>query len=207
MQRLHMLEKDHNNEADRLLEQIDNNDEAAFARLYALYSRRLIVFSNSILQSREMAEEAVEDVFVKIWNKRGSLARIENIAVYLYIAIKNQSLSKLSDKANELLTAPFDDLNPAVEAIHQDPHSIFITSEMLDRVNDVIETLPPRCKMIFKLIREDGLRYKEVAAILNISVNTIDAQMAIAVKRICQAMGISKEPAKSFKEAGYKKNL
>jgi len=184
--------KDLNKEANRLLEQIDNNNEAAFAQLYAMYAKRLIVFSNAILHAPEMAEEVVEDVFVKIWNKRGSLANIENISVYLYVAIKNQSLSRLSDKAHKLITAPFDDLNPAVEAINQDPHSIFITSEMLNRVNDVIETLPPRCKMIFKLIREDGLRYKEVADILNISVNTIDAQMAIAVKRICEAMGITR---------------
>jgi RNA polymerase sigma-70 factor (ECF subfamily) len=57
-----------------------------------------------------------------------------------------------------------------------------ITSEMIARMQRVIENLPPRCKTIFKLIREDGLKYKEVAEILNISVNTIDAQMAIAVK-------------------------
>lgn len=197
---------DQNIEIKRLLKQIDDNNEAAFAKLYALYFKRLIVFSTSIVQSKEMAEEVVEDVFVKIWSKRGSLSKIDNISVYLYVAIKNQSLSKLSNKARELITAPFDDLSPSVEAIHQDPHSVLITSEMLNRVNDVIETLPPRCKMIFKLIREDGLRYKEVAAILNISVNTIDAQMAIAIKRICQAMGISKEPLKSSKFIEFKKN-
>ncbi|HMR84205.1 MAG TPA: RNA polymerase sigma-70 factor [Niabella sp.] len=197
-----MSEKDFNKEAIRLLEQIDNSNEAAFARLYAMYARRLIVFSSSILHSREMAEEVVEDVFVKIWNKRGTLAGIENISVYLYTAIKNQSLSRLSDKAHKLMTAPFDDLNPVVEAINQDPYSIFITSEMLNRVNDAVETLPPRCKMIFKLIREDGLRYKEVAAILNISVNTIDAQMAIAVKRICEALGITKATDKATKITG-----
>jgi RNA polymerase sigma-70 factor (ECF subfamily) len=51
-----------------------------------------------------------------------------------------------------------------------------------------VEALPPRCKMIFKLVREDGLKYKEIAEILNISINTIDAQMAIAVKRITVAI-------------------
>ena len=63
-----------------------------------------------------------------------------------------------------------------------------ITAEMMDRMHQAIESLPPRCKMIFKLIREDGLKYKEVGDILNISVNTIDAQMAIAVKKICTAL-------------------
>lgn len=197
-----MLEKGLKVEAEGLLKLIDRGDEAAFAKLYALYSKRLTAFSISILQSSEMAEEVVEDVFVKLWNKRGSLVSIDNISVYLYIATKNQTLSYLSDKAKKLITAPFDDLNTSIEAIHQDPHSLLISSEMLARVNAAIEALPPRCKMIFKLIREDGLKYKEVAAILNISVNTIDAQMAIAVKRICQAMGISKNAIKFPREKG-----
>jgi RNA polymerase sigma-70 factor (ECF subfamily) len=51
-----------------------------------------------------------------------------------------------------------------------------------------VEALPPRCKMIFKLVREDGLKYREIAEILNISVNTIDAQMAIAVKKLTAAI-------------------
>ncbi|MEE6185725.1 ECF RNA polymerase sigma-E factor [Mycovorax composti] len=195
-----MLEKGLKVEAEGLLKLIDRGDEAAFAKLYTLYSKRLTAFSISILQSSEMAEEVVEDVFVKLWNKRGSLVSIDNISVYLYIATKNQTLSYLSDKAKKLITAPFDDLNTSIEAIHQDPHSLLISSEMLARVNAAIEALPPRCKMIFKLIREDGLKYKEVAAILNISVNTIDAQMAIAVKRICQAMGISKNAIKFPRE-------
>jgi DNA-binding CsgD family transcriptional regulator len=57
-----------------------------------------------------------------------------------------------------------------------------ITEEMTRKMQQGVEALPPRCMMIFKLIREDGLKYKEVAEILNISVTTIDAQMAIAVK-------------------------
>jgi len=68
---------------------------------------------------------------------------------------------------------------------------------MKQRMHKAIDALPPRCKMIFKLIREDGLKYKEVAQILNISVNTIDVQMAIAVKRICTALKLHK-PQKSF---------
>ena len=72
-----------------------------------------------------------------------------------------------------------------------------IDEEMMTRMRQAIESLPPRCKIIFKLIREDGLKYKEVAEILNISVNTIDVQMAIAVKKICMALHIEK-PGKTI---------
>ena len=68
------------------------------------------------------------------------------------------------------------------------PEQILITTEIRQKIQKTVEALPPRCKMIFKLVREDGLKYKEIGEILNISVNTIDAQMAIAVKRITHAI-------------------
>jgi len=63
------------------------------------------------------------------------------------------------------------------------------TCPFVQKIQLAVDALPPRCKMIFKLVREDGLRYKEIAGILNISINTIDAQMAIAVKKITAAIG------------------
>jgi len=66
------------------------------------------------------------------------------------------------------------------------PEKTLINSEMLKKINAAIDQLPPRCKMVFKLVREDGLSYKEVGAILNISPKTVDAQMMIAVKQVSE---------------------
>jgi RNA polymerase sigma factor (sigma-70 family) len=70
-----------------------------------------------------------------------------------------------------------------------------------------VEALPPRCKMIFKLIREDGLKYKEVSDILNISVNTIDVQIAIAIKKIALALkpDFDYQPVNKVKSGGIRK--
>lgn len=182
----------------RLVQQkIANGNQQAFAQLYQLFSKRLTAFSYSLVRSSEIAKDVVQEVFIKLWAKRSTIETIENLAVYLYVAVKNQSLNHLSDKAKKLITEPYDQLHPEVEALQQDPHSLLVTSEMLTALNQAIDGLPPRCKMIFKLIREDGLRYKEVAEILNISVNTIDVQMAIAVKRICEALKLPASRCKS----------
>lgn len=169
---------------------VAREDEAAFTQLYLHYGRKLTLFAISLVRSRELSEELVEDVFVRLWANRHRITEIDNLTVYLYIAVKNRALSSLSQKAKELIVAPFDYLDTTVDGFAADPYELMITSEMMDRMQVVIETLPPRCKMIFKLVREDGLRYKEVAEILNISVNTIDVQMAIAVKKICSALHI-----------------
>ncbi|MGZ8541303.1 MAG: RNA polymerase sigma-70 factor, partial [Chitinophagaceae bacterium] len=171
---------------------IANNDETAFTLLYLHFGKKLIHFSVSLVRSKEIAEELVEDVFVKIWANRGHIIEIENLTVYLYVAVKNKSLNVLSEKSRELVAASFDYLDTTLDEFAADPYDLMITAEMMSRMHQAIESLPPRCKMIFKLIREDGLRYKEVGDILNISVNTIDTQMAIAVKKICTALQIKK---------------
>ncbi len=188
-----------------LQEKVAHGDEAAFTQIYLHFGKRLILFGTSLVRSREIAEELVEDVFVKLWSNRHLITRIDNLTVYVYVAVKNKALNKLSQKASELIAAPFDYLDTSIDEFAADPYELMITTEMMSRMQTVIEALPPRCKMIFKLIREDGLKYKEVAEILNISVNTIDVQMAIAVKKICTALHI-KKPAKSGRSFSTEKN-
>jgi len=171
---------------------IFNNEEPALADLYQFFYGKLQQFAKAMVHSNEVAEEIVEDVFVKLWCNRSNITTIENITVYLYVAVKNSCLNYISRKTKDLISAPFDFLDIEVNE-EATPHDILITAEMTQRMHKAIEALPPRCKMIFKLVREDGLRYKDVAQILNISINTIDVQMAIAVKRICSALGIEKK--------------
>jgi len=144
---------------------ISRNDEAALADLYKSYHRKLQNFSRSLVRSNMLAEEAVQDVFLKIWTHRDKILEIENLIVYLYVAVKNTSLNALAQKAQQLITSPFDGLEVEVLDLAVSPYELMITEEMLHRMHDAIENLPPRCKMIFKLIREDGLKYKEVSEI------------------------------------------
>lgn len=188
-------------ELRQLQHKIEKGDTAAFTRLYSILFKRLYGFSFSIVKVADLAHEVVEDVLLKLWMQREKIDAIQNLSVYLYVAVKNQSLNKLALKANQWLTEDFDELTPELGSIPNDPLRLMITKEMLGKINEAIENLPPRCKMIFRLVREDGLRYKEVAEILNISVNTIDVQMATAVKRICESLGVSpKQPFFLFSE-------
>ena len=171
-----------------LLLQIAAGDQTAFRQIYTGFYKRLYQFSLAIVKTRESAEEIVEDVFVSIWQKRNELSSIRNLRVYLYTATKNASLNYLSRKARASVTEPFDHIHVGMSDTALTPEQILITTEIQQKIQKTVEALPPRCKMIFRLVREDGLRYKEIAEILNISVNTIDAQMAIAVKRITLAI-------------------
>ena len=187
-----------------LQQRILENDETALAELYKLYYQKLIFFAKSILRTKELAEEVVEDVFIKLWCNRQQITEIKNLNIYLYTAVKNTSLNRLSQQAKQLVSAPFDFLDIELDNELANPQELMITAEMMNKMRHAIDTLPPRCKMIFRLVREDGLKYKEVAEILNISVNTIDVQMAIAVKKICAALHINK-PFKQLSASAQQK--
>jgi RNA polymerase sigma-70 factor (family 1) len=163
-------------------------DEEAFKKIYYLFYKKLYLFSLALVKTKEAAEEITEDVFIRIWQKRSHISDIHNLRVYLYIATKNTALNYLSKKAKDNLTEPFDNINIDLYKSNVTPEELMITAEMYRKIQLQVETLPPRCKMIFKLIREDGLKYKEVSDILNISVNTIDVQIAIAIKKIAVAL-------------------
>ena len=169
---------------------IANGDQDAFRILFHHYAAKLILFSQSMLLSKEAATEVVDDVWVKIWKNRENLESIENLRIYLYTATKNTSLNYLSKKAKEMITEPFNDISVQIREEHC-PEQQMITEEIFAKIHESVQDLPPRCKLIFKLVREDGLKYKEVAEILKISENTVDAQMVIAVRRIKEAVGNS----------------
>jgi RNA polymerase sigma-70 factor (family 1) len=170
-----------------ILFQVAAGNQQAFKQLYGHFYKKLYHFALSMVKIKEAAEEIIEDVFIRIWQQRAALPAIRNLKVYLYTAVKNTSLNYLSKKAKESITEPFDHIHIEFNE-SASPEQLMITAEMFNRIRQSVEALPPRCKMVFKLIREDGLKYKEVSQILNISVNTIDAQMAIAVSRIAASL-------------------
>jgi len=166
---------------------ISQGDQHSFRVLFDQYADCLTGFAQSILRSKDAATEVVDDVLVKIWKNREHLPHIQNLRVYLYTATKNTALNYLSGKARQMITEPFNEIDVELKDQHS-PDQQMITKELFKRIHDTVQELPPRCKMIFKLVREDGLRYKEVAEILKISENTVDAQMVIAIKKIKEAI-------------------
>jgi RNA polymerase sigma factor (sigma-70 family) len=82
-----------------------------------------------------------------------------------------------------------------MNSIYFDPEKLMLTEEMMRQIKKAINDLPPRCRLIFKLIKEDGLKYREVAELLQLSVKTVEAQMAIALRRLAKCMHFDIKPA------------
>jgi RNA polymerase sigma-70 factor (ECF subfamily) len=164
-----------------------DNDETAFRHFYTDNVFRLFQFAFTFAQNREQAEEIVNDVFLKLWQNRSRINQIENISVYLYVAVKNTAANYLRQLKGQHRV----DLEKLV--VHHfylspDPEQLLVTDELRKRIEVSIDGLPARCKLIFKLVKEDGLSATEVAAILDISYKTVTTQLSIALKKLEEAL-------------------
>lgn len=159
--------------------------------LMSLYSDDLFLFVRGIVHNSEAAEELVSDVFVKIWHKRNHFPDIQNIKSYLYITARNLSISFIrSNKRMNIVS--LDEVPEYYFTPLENDRSELFDQNVIDQINEAIESLPAKCKMAFSLAKVNGLKYKEIAEIMNISPLTVKNHIAYALEKICSKVGVSK---------------
>ena len=167
-----------------LLEEIAlHNCEKAYKALFMEMHESLQHFAFSILKSTQDAEEVVSDFFIALWQRRESLRQLENPKLYFFVGVKNTALNKLAAAKRRALP-PVEEWQTSLTSVFFNPEELMLSSELVKRIMLAVNDLPPKCRAIFKLTKEEGLKYAEVAQLLNISVKTVEAQMAIALRRI-----------------------
>jgi len=167
----------------QLQQQIGNDCPKAFKDLYALFFPRLFNFAVLYVHKKEIAEEIVNDVMVKIWNKRQTITDIQNLETYLFVAVRNHSCNYLSSYSSYHIAIEQEGTQAKVINLN-DPQKELEWKEISFQLDRTISKLPDQCRTVFKLIREDGFRYKQVAEILNISPRTVETQLSRAIKKL-----------------------
>ena len=170
-----------------LVGRIANDDQLAYRQLFIQFYHKLSRFVMGFTKSKELTEEIVSDVFINIWRRRKNMEEIKNLKLYLYVSAKNITFNYLKKLHRENL-ADLDSVEIEPEDPFADPGAALITREMNLKLKSAINDLPPRCKLIFTLIKEDGLTYKQTATLLNISESTVENQLSIALKKISSAI-------------------
>lgn len=164
------------------------DDEPAYKEIFFTFYNSLVRFALTFVEDRETAEEVVSDVMMKVWEGRKTLNAIDNLRVYLYISTRNTALNYIAKR--KLPVVSLENLYIDFPSTALNPEQLMITAEMIRRINYAINSLPPRCKLVFRLVKEDRLPYKDVAQILDISIKTIDNQLAIALRKISEGINL-----------------
>jgi len=160
------------------------DEQKAFSIFFREYHAKMLLLAKIFVVSHPAAEDVVSEVLIKLLRKRKKTFRKKNFLGFLYTCVKNQSIDYLrKNKKHRHFTLNNDNIDFLIQ--HKtNPCSDLAGKEFEEIIFDCIERLPPRRKLVFKLIKEDGLSYKQVAALLDISVRTVEVQLRLAVRHI-----------------------
>lgn len=165
---------------------VKENDSKAFEALFFQLNSRLIKFCMYYVHQREVAEEIVSDVFVKCWQNKRNYDHITNPETFLFVCVKNQALN-YNKKMSSVHLVNIDEHTAELIDLGS-PDLKMERKELLFKLDQAIDTLPLQCKIIFRLVKEDGMKCKEVADILSLSIRTVHTQLFRAMGKLSVLM-------------------
>lgn len=168
---------------DQLAIRIKLRDEQAFELLFRKYFPRLCAFSNKFLNDPEEAREVVQEAFMKIWETSEEIDPEESIKAYLYKITRNLSINKL--RRRKIISR----YTEIYKIVYIDNHELsglesLLGKELEENVALSVNNMPEKCRKIYELNRVEGLKYREIAELLKISVKTVEAQMSKALRSL-----------------------
>lgn len=170
-----------------ILRYLGRNPKDEYEKFYYQHVDQVYNFLYRMLKDSFLAEEVTQEVFIKVWEVRIDEKNEELMAPYLFRTAKNHALNFIRDtkRQAELLQKYSLRLSDIIEDAAD---TAVIASEFESALHSAIESLPEKRKRIFRLCKEEGKSYAEVAALLNLSVATVETQMVNALKHIRKAL-------------------
>lgn len=158
--------------------------ESVFKELFEKEYNNLCRYALTYLQDSQWAEDVVQETFVKFWEQKKELFSSPEAKFYLVTAVRNNSLTALRRQKSAGIQF--------VEETPETDHEPFITmrqvredaSEQSKKIAEALNTLPPKCKEVFLLVKLHGMSYKQAAETLEISIKTVENQMGKAIKTL-----------------------
>jgi RNA polymerase sigma-70 factor (family 1) len=168
-----------NSDQTRLLFELSKGSELAFTQLYNQYKNAVYGTALKITKSKTLAEETVQDVFLKIWQNHENLAEITNFENYLFIISRNHIFDMLKKIARD--TSLVTDINyKSVSSNDTDTH--IKDQQYAVILNEIVEQLPPQQQKVYKMAKWEGLSHQKIGEDLGISTETVKKHMAQALK-------------------------
>lgn len=162
---------------------IARGDEQAFDKLFTDWFARLHAYAFSVLQDEAMAEEAVQSVFCRIWEKRAQWQVHTSVRAYLYGSVYHECMNWLRREKNSK-THRRHVLHSSDRPVAEHAAARVELGELETQLKQALDALPNQCRAIFQLSRFGGLKYREIAEQLGLSVKTVEAQVGKALKQL-----------------------
>lgn len=165
-----------------IIQMLSDDNPAAFETLFLHYYPKVKLFLIGFLKDEEAAQDIVQDVFLKLWQRRKELDDLANFNAFLFRCAKNEMLNYL--KKQYTGTLYIEKEKKKEERYNDDPESEYVATELSSLVKSIIDKMPSQQKIIFKMSREEGLSSDEIAQKLSINKRTVENHLSLALKAI-----------------------
>lgn len=172
-----------------LIERLRGGDELALTELYNKFWQSLFMSSYNVLKDKELCEDIIQDIFMNIWNNREKLEIHISLKGYMYACARYQVFNQFKKNKDKIHVEFFDDLDKRFQ--HSTPETQLMHDELVQQINSIVESLPLKCQLVYKLSREEQLSHKEIAERLDISTKTVENHITKALQVIRLSMGSS----------------
>jgi len=163
--------------------------DSYFDEVYVKWFPRMVRFARTYFGSRAEAENAVQDVFLKIYQTRSLFPPKANVEAWLFTVVKNKCIDELRKiELGKLAYLDQREIELRLQALEIFDEEDMSPQDIEDKVRGAVDALPERCRKIFTMSRIQGLRHKEIAEELGISTSTVENQMTIAYKKLKAAL-------------------
>lgn len=170
-----------------LVRRLNNNDELALASIYNEYWEIMYLGAYNLVKNKQISEDIVQDVFVNMWKKRGELEIKVSLRSYLYTSTIYKTYDYFRKNKSAIRVDLLDNFSERVQS--SNPETKLMDRELQGYLETVISKLPEKCRVVYKLSRDEQLSHKEIAVRLNISTRTVEGHISKALKVLRSSLG------------------
>ena len=168
-----------------IFEAIKRDDRGAYEIVFREYYRPMTAYAFRFLGNLTEAESIVQDVFLRLWQKRGEIMITSSLQNYLFRSVKNHCINYIE---HEKIKTGYQMMVIRNESDRSEYGEFFLEFGLMAKIESAIAALPEKRQEIFRLAREEGLKYREIADRLEISVKTVETQMTLALKQLRESL-------------------
>lgn len=170
-----------------LISRLSTGDRSAFSIIFSAYYKDLVLFAASYIHNQDAAEEIVQDTFVKLWDEHESFQIDKSLKSYLLATVRNRCFNWCRHK--KIMQLHADNAMNRTPCFSCDTDNYLLFSELQERLDTALEKLPDVFSVPFKMNRNQGLKYHEIADILGVSVRTIEVRIGKALHALRNHLG------------------
>jgi RNA polymerase sigma-70 factor (ECF subfamily) len=169
----------------QILEAIKRDDNGSYEMVFREYYRPMVAYAFRFLNNLPEAENIVQEVFLRLWQKRREIMITSSLQNYLFRSVKNQCINHIE---HIKIKTGYQDMVINHETNRVEYNEFFLEFGLKKKIETAIAALPEKRQEIFRLAREDGLKYREIADRLEISIKTVETQMTLALKQLRESL-------------------